>query len=88
MDSNKLTDLKAHSQFLLGRLDSLQWALNELSLDDEQKAKLKAYYSRVDASQKEYQGKIDKINAEAAEKREETKRKKLEAEQRRKRAYA
>lgn len=88
MDSNKLADLRGHTQFLSGRLDTVQWCYNELGLTDEQKEKLRAYEKRNRESAREYQGKIDEINEAAAAKREETKRKKAEDAAKRKQAYA
>ena len=73
MDNNKLADLKAHNQFLIGRLDTCQWALNSLALTDDQRAKMIEYERKVRTSQKEYEGLIAKKNQEAEDKRAQTK---------------
>lgn len=73
MDSNKLSDLKAHNQFLLGRIDAGNWVEATLELTDEQKAKLRDYQKRNRDSSAEQQRLINKKNAEAEEKREATK---------------
>lgn len=74
MDSNKLSDLKAHNQFLLGRIDTCNWLKNApLNLTDEQKATIAEYEKRNRDSSVEQERLISKKNAEAEEKREATK---------------
>ncbi|MFA5172569.1 MAG: hypothetical protein WC426_13490 [Sulfuriferula sp.] len=76
MDSNKLSDLKAHNQFLLGRIDAVNWLENqatELQFTDAQKEAIRAYGKRNRDSSAEQERLIAKKNAEAEEKREATK---------------
>lgn len=73
MDSNKLSDLKAHNQFLLGRIDAATWAAANLGLTDDQRAKLREYEKRNRESSGEQERLIAKKNQEAEEKREATK---------------
>lgn len=72
MDSNKLSDLKAHNQFLLGRIDACNWVLQNaelMALTDVQKGEIRAYQKRNQESSSEQERLIAKKNAEAEEKR-------------------
>lgn len=76
MDSNKLSDLKAHNQFLIGRIDACNYFLNNaaiMGLTDVQRGEITQYRKRNQDSSNEQERLIAEKNKEAEEKREATK---------------
>jgi len=84
MDDTKLSDLKAHDQFLLGRIDCARWVQQNFSgLTADDKERLDKYLKHMQNSEGETSGKINNILAERERKKQEAKDAKLAAEKER-----
>lgn len=75
MDDSKITQLKAHQQFILGRIESIRWVEQNLDIDDE-KAKLREYAQKLQHIDLETSAKINRILRQREVAKEERKAKK------------